>query len=199
MAVASLCAKLIGGQDAVCVPPKRKYFQQAVVINKSDIDTYEIATTDYNLPSPVCAYTVEFTLKEGKTGYRFQGPENGASYFGTYDKSRSDLGFTQYIHNANILVVGANAAAKCILDSLDKGSFVVAFQFTDGTVEIYGIENGLSTGDYTYDVQGGGGGTAIILSSIDTAPENYLPLVYKSAVPGSETEDFDAAFANTGS
>lgn len=193
------CALLLNGQDAVCTPPKRKYFQQAVVINKSDIDpeSVVITRTDYDIAEPVCAYNVEFSLKDGKTGYFFQGPEKGSNYFGTFDRSTSDLGFAQYIHNANMLIVGADEASKCVLESLDKGNFVVAYQFTDGTVEVYGMENGLSTGDYTYDVQGGGGGTAIILASNENAPENYLPLIYKSAVPGSETEDFDAAFANT--
>ena len=199
MARESICALLLNGQNAVCDPLKRRYYQQAVIINKSDILTYTITRTDYESPSPVCAYNVTFTLKDGKSGYFFEGPQNGSNYSGTFDKTTSDLGFAQYKHNANFLIVGASEDAKCVLDSLDKGSFVVALQFTDGTVEIYGMENGLSTGDYTYDIQGGGGGTAIILSSLETTPENYLPLVYVSANPGQESEDFDDAFANTGS
>ena len=38
---------------------------------------------------------------------------------------------------------------------IDKGSFVVALQAKDGTVEIYGMVNGLTTGDYEYNIQGG--------------------------------------------
>ena len=156
-----------------------------------------------------CEYTVQFSLKDGKTGYRFSGPEAGSTYKGYFDKSTSDLGFAQYKHNAQILVVGSTEEAKCIIDSLSKGSYVVAYQFTDGTVEIYGFQTGLTTGDFTYDVQEGGGGTdrsgtgsqnpgrtAIVLSSLDTAPENLVPLVYKSLVPGSETADFDSNFEN---
>lgn len=201
MAVESVCGNLINGQDQSCVIPKRRYFQQAVVINKTDIDldSVEYLLTDFESPSPVCNYGVSFSLKEGKTGYRFLGTSGGSSYFGTFDKTRSDFGFPQYTHNANLLVMGADIQSKCILSSLDKGSYVVAFQFSDGTVEIYGMENGLTTGDYSYDVQGGGGGSAIILSSLEVAPENMLPLVYVSAVPGQENADFDAAFANSGS
>ncbi len=198
MARTSLCAKLMTGQDTVCVPPKRRYFQQAVIINRDDIDSdsVEITTTDYDADTPTCSYNVKFELESGKTGYFFQGPETGSNFFGSFDKSQSDLGFVQYTHNASILIVGATEAAKCILDSLSKGSFVVAFQFTDGTVEIYGMQNGLVAADYTYDVQGGGGGTAIVLSSPETAPEFYVPLIYVSQNTGQESEDFDSAFSN---
>ena len=194
MAVQSICAKLIAGLDVSCEAPTRKYFQQAVIINKSDIETVTI-----NKPDPVtgdCAYTVEFVLKTETTGFRFIGPEAGSSFFGSFDKSRNDLGYAQYIHAPQILVTGVDEATKCILDALDKGSFVVAMQLKDGTVEIYGMVNGLTTGDYTYNIQEGGGGTPVILSSLEDAPESSLPLVYVSAVPGEETADFDSAFAN---
>ena len=193
MAIQSICAKLIGGLDLSCVAPTRKYYQQAVLINKSDIDNYDIS-----LPDPTtgaCDYNVTFDLKAGTSGYHFIGPEAGSNYFGSVDKSRSDIGFAQYIHNAQILVTGVDEAVKCILAALDKGSFIVALQLKDGTVEIYGMVNGLTTGDYTYNIQEGGGGTPILLSSLEDAPENSLPLVYVSSVPGQENEDFDDAFA----
>lgn len=196
MAIFSICGNLKNGQDASCIAPARRFYQQAVLINLGDIDrTTEVITTP-TAEVPDCAYSVQFSLKDGKTGYRFTGPESGSSYKGYFDKSNADLGFVQYKHNAQILVVGSDEEAKCILDSLSKGKYAVAYQFTDGTVEIYGYVNGLTTGDFTYDVQEGGGGTAIVLSSLDTAPENFAPLVYVSAVPGSESADFDANFDN---
>jgi len=199
MAIQSLCAQLFAGFDGSCEAPARKYFQQAVLINKADIETYTITKPDYD--TPTCNYKVTFTLADGKTGYKFIGPEAGSNYFGSYDKSRNDLGYAQYIHNVQILVSGVDEASKCILDSLDKGSFVVALQLKDpnvptGRVEIYGLINGLTTGDYTYNIQEGGGGTPILLSSLEDAPESYLPLVYESAVPGSEATDFDDNFNN---
>jgi len=194
MAITSICGLLKNGQDASCVAPTRRYYQQAVLINKSDIDTFTI-----NKPTeedPTCKYSVEFSLKSGKTGYRFSGPETGSSFKGYFDKTTSDLGYTQYKHNAQILVTGSDEESKCILDSLSKGRFVVVYQFTDGTVEVYGFEQGLTTGDFTYDVQEGGGGTAVVLSSLDISPENLVPLVYKSAVDGGESADFDSNFDN---
>ena len=199
MAVIPLCARLLVGQESACVPLKRKYFQQAVVINKADIDTLTVVRTDFDVETPECKYNVSFTLKEGTTGYRFSGPENGNSFFGRYNKTTSDLGFASYQHEVQMLVVGADEDSKCILESLDKGSYIVALQFSDGTVEIYGVENGLSTGDYTYSVSENGGGSMIILSSNEQTPESYLPLVYVSASPGSETVDFDDLFANPAS
>jgi len=194
MAIETICALLSGGNDASCLAPARKYHQQAVLINKSDIDP---ATVTISSPAGVtCNYNVEFSLKAGKTGYKFLGPAAGSNFLGSYDKSRSDLGFPQYKQNAQILIAGVTEAAKCILDSLDKGSFVVALQLLDGTVEIYGIGNGLTTGDYTYDIQGGGGGTPVLLSSLDDAPENYLPFVYNPGVGGDANADFDDNFNN---
>ena len=196
MAIVSTCAKLFSGFDASCDSPVRQYFQQAVLINKADIETLEITKIDEGTDPPTCNYNVQFGLKAGTTGYRFQGPEAGSNFFGSFDKSRSDLGFSQYIHNVQVLVTGISEQIKCIVDSLDKGSFIAALQLKDGTVEIYGAENGLSTGDYTYNIQEGGGGAPILLSSLEIAPENNLPLVYKSSTPDGEGADFDSAFAN---
>lgn len=196
MAVISTCASLKNGQDASCEAPVRRYFQQVNLINLTDIDPASIVVTTPTEAVPECAYNVQFSLKEGKTGYLYKGPETGSSYKGYFDKSTSDLGFVQYKHNLQMLLVGISEEAKCTLDALSKSKVVAAIQFTDGTVEIYGIRNGLTTVDFTYDVQEGGGGAAIVLSSLDTAPENLVPLVYKSLVEGGENADFDANFAN---
>ena len=194
MAIESICAKLNAGFDASCDPPSRKYYQQGVIMNKTDIDPATIVITE---PAGAqCDYNVEFTMKAGTTGYKFLGPSAGSNFYGSYDKSRSDLGFPQYKHNAQILIAGVTEAAKCILDGLDKGSFVVALQLQDGTVEIYGLGNGLTTGDYSYNIQEGGGGTPVLLSSLDDAPEKLLPLVYNPGVGGDANADFDANFAN---
>lgn len=193
MAITSLCGRLVNGLDLGCIAPVRKVYQQAVIINKADIDTFTI-----NTPSeadPTCNYNVEFTLKPGTQGYRIVGAEGGSSFYGSFDKSRGDLGFTEYIHNVGILIAGVTEEVKCILEALDKGSFIVALQWKDGTVEIYGMVNGVSTGDYSFNPQDGGGGAQVVLSSSEDAPESTLPLIYVSAVPGQENDDFDDAFA----
>ena len=81
---------------------------------------------------------------------------------------------------------------KSLLDKLDRGSFVVACQAKDGTVEIYGLENGLTNADYTYDIQGGNGGSALVLQSMENSQEGVLPYTYKSL---DASADFDSLFA----
>lgn len=199
MAVTSPCAELKGGQDISCTSPLRRFYQQAVIINKSDIDTttVEITAPTTGGGTPTCAYNVQFSLKTGKTGYMFKGSENGSVYKGYFDKATNEtFGVPDYTHHVQILLVGVSEETKCYLDALDKGSYVVAMQFADGTVEMYGFQSGMTTEDYTYDPQEGGGGTPIILSSREISPEPRVPLVYKSQVEGGETADFDSLFAN---
>lgn len=194
MATYNACAELKKGQDTSCLSPKRRYIQQSVVINYGDIDRKTIVYTDPTAPS-VCAYSVQFSLKTGKTGYLFRGSENASSFKGYADKANSEnFGNPEYIHHSQIPIVGVDENAKCILSSLDKGSYVVAMQFSDNTIEIFGLENGMKTDDYTYDPQEGGGGGLIVLSSREFSPEGMLPVVYKSLVEGGEIADFDDLF-----
>jgi len=200
MAIESVCGTLLAGQDISCAAPPRRYYQQAIIINKNDIDpdSVDISTVPTGTAGAlVCNYRVTFSLKEGKTGYLFKGSEKGSTYKGSFDKTTNEtFGTPDYAHHAQLIVAGVEEASKCILSSLDQGLYVVAFQFADGTIEMYGFEYGLTTDDYTFDTQDGGGGTIIVMSSLETSPERYLPLVYKSITPGSEVEDFDSLFAN---
>src|SRR5690606_30939829 len=192
-AITSVCGSLRNGQDASCVTPPRRYYQQAVLINRGDILEYEINTP--TAENPECVYNVGFTLKPGTTGYLFAGSENGSIYKGYFAKSTSPLGQPQYAHTVDMLVVGADEEAKCVLDAVSKGSYVVALQIGD-IIEIFGMESGLAAGDFTYDLTEGGGGAQITLSSLEVAPEGRVPLVYVSENPGSEIADFDSLFAN---
>ena len=196
MAIASVCGTLKGGADYSCsAPSTRKYAQQIVIINKNDIDTYTI-TAPTGLTPETCAYNVVFTLKADKKGFKFIGGENGSTYKGYVDTTTSEtFGSPDFKHNVQMITVGATEAQKCVTDALIRGKYVVAMQFGD-IIEIYGIENGLSMVDGTLDNQEGGGGSIGVLSSRDESPERFLPLVYKSVVPGQEIEDFDADFLN---
>lgn len=195
MATTSACAKIFNDFDLSCECPVRRFHQQLVLINKDDIDVSSIVKTMPDALTSSCAYNVAFNLNTATTGFAVNAPVSGNNIFGSYDKSKSDLGYAQYIHNVQMLVAGVGSAAKCILDALDKGNYVAALQLQDGTVLIYGMDNGLTTGDYSYNIQEGAGGTPIMLSSMENAPECSQPLIYVSAIPGSETADFDSKFA----
>lgn len=195
MAITSPCALISNGQDNSCLTEiVRKYYQQVVLINRSDVvDIVQSVPTEED---PECVYTVGFALKEGATGYRIAGIEAGSVYKGYFDKSVSDLAYPQYIHHVDMVLMGVSQDTKCLLDSLSRGSFVAALQI--GTqIEIYGIGSGLSIDDFTFDVSEGGGGSLITLSSLENAPETRLPFLYVPAEGGSAVADFDSLFANT--
>jgi hypothetical protein len=197
MAKLSVCAELKQGFDFACVTDTvRKYFQQIVVINFSDIDRGTVVKTNTN--TPTCAFNVAFKLKTGKTGYAIIGAETGNSISGMYEKTTNELtGQPNYLHKINYVGVGVSEAVKCILNSLDRGSFVVACQLKNGLVEIYGIDNGVRNADYSYDIQGGNGGSAIVMQSEENALESLIPMNYKPTAPSlSAGADFDLLFAN---
>lgn len=193
MANTIVCAELTGAIDYSCKRnfPK-KYFQEAVIINLNDIDRAQSVIG--NLAGPTCDYTVKMVLKSLKKGIQVKLPETGNAIKGFTGKSKTDNGFVQYLHQVQFLILGASAEAKCQLDKLDHGRYAVALQLTDGTIEIYGWENGLSTADYTYDIAEGGGGSLIVLQSDETAQESMLPLVYKPQTGGDANADFNEQF-----
>lgn len=193
MALPSICGTIKAGQDYSCSSVPSRYYQQAVIINMSDIDTKTINTTDLG---ETCNRNVQFALKEGKSGFRFTLSENGTAISGTFDKSTNDFGYPQFLHRVNIALTGLTEQDKCTLEGLSKGRFVVALQIGD-IVEVYGIQNGLSAGDFTYDPQANSGFVALTLESSETAQESNVPLVYKSAVSDQEIEDFDSNFEQT--
>lgn len=195
MAIENICARLLKDIDASCTAPARRYWQQAVLINKSDIDDSTLGLTDYDTPDPTCSYNVSFTLKCETKGIRITGIETGESFRGWYSKTRDANGYPTYNHQVSLFISGTSEEVKCVLDALSKGTYVVALQTKSGVVEIFGWENGISTGDYDYDIQTNGGGSVITLQSLDVAPENYLPLIYKAAPDGDPIADFDSAFA----
>lgn len=195
MATTSICAELRNGFDLSCRRDiTKRYYQEAVLINHTDIDH---ENTNVSLMAGAsCDYAINLVLKQGRSGVRFKFPDGGNTVKGFVSKSKTDNGFIQYLHQVQIMMTGLSEEQKCILDKLDHGRFVVALQATDGTVEIYGYKYGLTTGDYTNDIVENGGIGVIPLQSDENAQEEYLPLVYKPAPGGSATADFDALFAS---
>jgi hypothetical protein len=192
MAEFSICGTLSQGLDQACVTGTvKKYYQQFVVINHNDINK---ATIVYGLPTLLTpnVYNVAFSLKVGKTGYAFKGDEGGRNISITAEKTRDENAGVQYNHKLNFTLKSTSEKIKAIMNSFDKGRYVVAGQLMNGDVEIIGLENGLSSGDYTYDIQANGT-TVLMLQSDENSLESTLPLHFKSTDPNA---DFDAEFAN---
>ena len=193
MAIDTICGAIRNGQDNSCKSVNSRFYQQAVIINLSDLDSREINADNVG---ETCSRNVQFSLKDGKTGYRFTLSENGSAISGTYDVSRNDFGYSTFLHRVNLALTDATEEDKCTIEGLVKGRFVVALQRGE-IIEIYGIENGLSAGDFTADTQANSGFIAITLESLEGALESHVPLVYKASSAGQEIEDFDSNFAQT--
>lgn len=193
MANTIICAELKEPIDNSCnrkVP--KGYHQEAVFINFNDIDRE--ASVVGNLNGSTCDYTVQMVLKTGKKGIQGKWPDSGSAIKGFFDKSSDTYNNPQYLHKAQFLMLGASAETKCQMDKLDHGLYVAVLQLKDGTVEVYGWENGLYTTDYTYDISEGGGGSLIVLQSKETEQESMLPLVYKPQTGGDANADFNEQF-----
>lgn len=191
MALPNICGTLTAGQNFACENVVSRFAQQIVLINYVDIATKTINTETV---AETCNHNVTFALKTGKKGFRFTLSDNASAISGTFEKSSNDYGVPLFKHIVNMAVGGASESAKCILEKLSKGRYVVALQIGD-IIEIYGIQNGLSAGDFTSDLQGNSGYIPLTLESLENSLESNVPLVYKSAEAGSEVEDFDADFS----
>lgn len=185
------CEKLRTGLNLSCGNIAKKYYQQAVLVNREDILNKLILTSTVSIDDVYdCRHKVSFNLKPDKTGFLFSASENSSTIFGVVEKSVVQ-GIPQYSHSVTILVLGVSQAVKCILKQLDYADYFVALQLYDGTVEIYGFEFGMSTDNYTYDPMNSEGGAIIKLKSLNDALEDELPFIYEG-----DSLDFDNLFAD---
>lgn len=199
MALPSICAELANGKDLSCYKPTSKYYQQLVLINFADIDPDTVVAPWLEEEPAECVGSVQFVLNSGATGYRFTFPERSALVFGTFDYAITDQGYPSFIHRINFGASALSAEDKCMLQALLTGKFVAAVQLSDGTVEVYGLQNGLYAEAFTFDTQTNGGVTPVTLASLETNPESYVPLVYEAQGGSTAEADFDDNFANGGS
>lgn len=185
------CETLRAGLDLSCGNIVKKYYQQAVLVNRDDILNKLILTSTLSIEDIYdCRHRVAFNLKENKNGFLFSTSENSSSIFGVVEKSIVQ-GIPQYLHSVTILVLGVSEAVKCVLKQLDYADYFVALQLYDGTVEIYGFEFGMTTDNYTYDPMNSEGGAIIKLKSNSEALEDELPFIYDG-----DSTDFDNLFAD---
>lgn len=176
------CKQLIQGHDISCLADNyRKYYQQIVLVNLDDINEVTYDVNDLN-------HGVVFNLNVGATGYLYRGNENSSLYSASFSKS-TVKGQPVYSHSVNLPVIGVSVTTKLVLKQLDLASYFAAIQFRDGTVELYGFENGLTTNDYNYEAQNGMGGIGITLQS--TFDEDEIPYVYQGG-----SENFDNLFGD---
>ncbi len=174
----SVCVKLMKGFDLECEGAEyRKYYQNAVLINRSDVENFTIN-------SGIETNNIIFNLLATKTGYLFRSTENSSSIKLEFSKSEKK-GIVYYDHKMDLPIIGVTENSKTILKQLDMSDYFGAIQFKDGTIEIVGFNYGLKTSNYTYDPAG----TVISLES--KYSEYDPPYVY-----GGDASDFDNLFAD---
>jgi hypothetical protein len=191
------CIKLYSGQDVSCRSNYKKYYQSVVLVNKSDVESFVINSTigsEIGTGFTNYLHRIRFSLFAGKTGYLFRGQPNGSGYFATFSKETDD-NIPQYIHSIQLPIFGAKESTKVLLKTLDLANYFGAVQFTDGTVEIYGFENGLTTDDYDFDLQNNGGGSFITLISPENGMEDEPPYIYVP-LDGDANTDFNNLFVD---
>ena len=193
------CARLFRGQDLSCGTFAKKYYQQVVLVDKSDVRDFVIASTIPLIDAGISTtsnyqHRIRFSLKPGKAGYLFRGQQNGNSFFATFSKEIDD-NVPQYIHTVQLPIFGANESTKVLLKTLDLAKYFAAIQYMDGTVEIYGFENGLTTDDYDYDLQGNSGGSSITLISPESGMEDEPPFIYVP-IGSTANDDFNNLFVD---
>ena len=180
------CLTLYSGQDSSCQIYARKYYQQVVLVNKSDVLSHEISSTSTK-------NRIRFILGEGKKGVLFRGNETGVNFQASFEMKREN-NIPQYTHIVQLPIFGANEDTKIVLKNLDNSQYFAAIQFMDGSVEVYGFENGLITDDYEYTVAENGG-SVINLISHESGLEDDIPYIY-TPLTGNATDDFDNLFAD---
>lgn len=151
------CVKLLAGLDVACLEVFNKYYQSIVILNRSDVSTFAIQSTDTR-------NRIAFNLKENKTGFLFRSNENSANLSANFSKKEKD-GINLYTHKVQVPVVGVSEVIKVLLKQLDHSDCFAAIQFKSGEVEIYGFNYGLRTDDYDYQAQSSYGGAPINMSS----------------------------------
>jgi len=184
--------RILSGLDVSCQDIFYKYYQQIVLINREDVNTFFINTSE-------TTNRIAFNLKEGKTGYLFKSNDIGETLFGSFAKTERKR-IPYYTHRVQVPIVGVSESTKVILRDLDLSDCFAAAMYRDGTVEIYGFNYGLKTVDYDYQAQGSFGGAPI---SMESRYQEYdIPYVYSPLfidVAGSATQieqDFCNLFSN---
>jgi len=186
----SLCDKLRQGFQLDCESLTRKYYQQVVLVNRQDVNNKLIQVALIQGDNYTCRHRVSFDLKTGKTGFRFTGDEKSKVIYPSFDKTDNN-GIPQYAHNINIIIAGIQESEKCLIKQLDYGDYFAAIQLYNGLVEIYGFEYGLSTKNYSYNIQSNSGGGILTLSSLADSLEDEPPFIYDGLI-----SDFDNNFSD---
>lgn len=189
----SVCSDLKNGYSIPCINSQRVHAQRLVLINKSDVEEYIVERSSEDIEGNfTCRHNLLFKLKAGKKGFSVKSITKGLNIFGSFSRAEKN-NIIEYGHLVQLLVMGFDLSSICFLQQLDKGFYFAALLLTDGSVIIYGFENGLNPVNYKVDIQNTAGGTILSLQSDPEEQEDEMPFLYKN-LTNTESEDFDNLF-----
>lgn len=181
-----VCETLTQDIDNQCASPARKFDQKVVILNYEDLYNYKEHTTGID-------HNVEVVLPVAyNSGNHILSNYNGNNIKGGFTMTR-DEGIPRYKHSVSFPIIGVDDKPMSALRQIDTGKYVVFLRFGDGTIKVYGIENGLKSIGYSYEPQSNTGGGIITLESEYHEP--YQPLVY-SGDPRNFDKDFNNPILN---
>jgi len=179
------------GQDRTCQGVQKGYIQKVVLVNKSDLESYNIESEliDNGNLEPLAKHRINFKLKENKSGILIENNQNSQVIVPNVNATYSDE-LPRFTHSLQFAIYDVTERTKWLLMTLSKADYFATVLHKSGVVEVYGFEFGMKTDGYTFDA--GDGGAIIKLSSIEN--EFHLPLNYDSLIDGGETIDFENKF-----
>jgi len=176
-----ICERLTRNIDNRCGSPARKFEQRLVLIPYDDILSYVIDTSNDN-------HSAEFYLLPTYSGgHHIVSNANGDNISASFNMSR-DENIPRYTHTVNFPIIGIEGKVMNALRKIDATKYVAVLRFGDGTIKIYGLENGLKSTGYSYTPQSRSGGGRISLKSDFT--ESFQPFEY-SGDKGNFDNDFN--------
>lgn len=189
------CEDLINGYSVGCTNDQRLFIQKLVLINKSSVLDYLVKKTSVGIDNAFnCNHNIVFRLKEGERGKLISQIHNARNVFGSHERSE-DSNVSEWTHSVSFIVQGYNENLICFLNNLNTAHYFAAAMLTDGTVIIYGFDNGLRPNNYSIDLQGNNGVTSVKLETAKSEEEQEQPYIYNSLASTPEN-DFNNLFAD---
>jgi len=176
-----ICEKLSRNIDNQCASPARKWEQRVALIPYDDITNYTLDASGDNHSADI------FLNLNYNGGHHIVTSANASSINASFTMSR-DENIPRYSHSVTFPIIGVDNLQMSSLRQIDATKYVAFVRFSDGTIKIFGLENGLKSTGYSYTPQSSSGGGSITLKSDYT--EAFQPLVY-SGNPSNFDNDFN--------
>lgn len=185
MACTDVCAVVLNDLLYDCDnKPTGGIVQTAKLINKCDIEAGDW-TLNRAMDGLTCTHTIQYSGLDPVTlnAKTIQGIPGKRLLNASFSSSNTDYGW-YWTHIVNLFSLGLTREGLCNLKAFGAGAEVVVIieQNFKGTSNqdaflVYGWDNGLKLGDFTYDANENNGNSIIPLTSLEPDLEPFPPMV----------------------